>query len=262
MRKILFIIILNIFVFALCKTERDPVRIIQKTISSIDTISSISYNQHLTRTNPKNTDEVIERDRSFIYQKLPGDSITGAKAHIYYYSEGVLVFEDIYDGNFLIRKNYFDSTARLYDLLKYPEIKKSNRFWRKNTPYTMQAMLDFVLKNKTEYKIELLNDTIIEKTECFCVRTTLEDKTTIPGYNRNFTKNAGYVETSYFYINKHNYYPLKMRIELYEKDKPEEVFFTDHQFYDIIFNPDINEEVFSNEQENISNFSVKNIDHL
>ncbi|MCK5169317.1 MAG: hypothetical protein KAQ75_05515, partial [Bacteroidales bacterium] len=92
MKKILFIIILNIFVFALCKTERDPVKIIEKTISSIDTISSISYNQHLVRSNPKNTDEVIERDRSFIYQKLAGDSITGAKAHIYYLSEGLTVF--------------------------------------------------------------------------------------------------------------------------------------------------------------------------
>ena len=135
MRKILFIIILNIFVFALCKKEHDPVRIIQKTINSIDTISSISYNQHLVRTNPQNTDEIIERDRRFIYQKLPDDSITGAKAHIYYYSEGVIVFEDIYDRNFLMRKNHFDSTVRFYDLLKYPEIKKSNRFWRKNTPY-------------------------------------------------------------------------------------------------------------------------------
>lgn len=262
MKKILFIIILNIFLLVLCKTERDPVRIIEKTISSIDTITSISYNQHLVRTNPQNTDEVIERDRSFIYQELPGDSITGAKAHICYYSEGLLVFEDIYDGNFLIRKNYFDSTARFYDLLKYPEIKKSNRFWKKNTPYTMQAMLDFILKNQSEYKIELLNDTIIDNTECFCVRTTLEDKTTIPGYNRNFTENPGYIGTSYFYINKQNYYPIKIRLELYEKDKPEKVFFTDHQFYNIIFNPDIKEEVFSNQQKNMENFSIQYIDKL
>ena len=262
MKKILFIIILNIFVFALCKTERDPVRIIEKTISSIDTISSISYNQHLVRTNPQNTDEVIERDRSFIYKKLPGDSITGAKAHIFYYSEGLNVFEDIYDGNFLIRKNNYDSTVRFYDLIKYPKIKKSNLFWRKNSPYTMQAMLNFTIKNQNEYKIELLNDTLIEMDECFCVRTTLENKTTIPGYNSNFTENTGYVETSYFYINKRNYYPIKIRLEIHRNDKPEEVFFTDHQFYDIIFNPNIKDDLFSNQQKNMENFSIDYIEHL
>ena len=262
MRKVLFIIILNIFVFALCKKERDPVIIIQKTIRSIDTISSISYNQHLVRTNPQNTDEIIKRDRRFIYQKLPDDSITGAKAHIYYYSEGITVFEDIYNGNFLMRKNYFDSTARFYDLLKYPEIKKSNRFWRKNTPYTMQAMLNFTLKNQSEYKIELLNDTIIENIECFCVRTTLEDKSTMPGFNKDFTENPGIVGNSYFYINKYNYYPLKIRHELYEKDKPEKIFFTDHQFYDIIFNPDIDDKVFSNQQKNMENYNIQYIDQL
>lgn len=247
---------------ALCETERDPVRIIQKTISSIDTISSISYNQHLVRTNPQNTDEIIERDRSFLYKKLPNDSITGAKAHIYYYSEGITVFEDIYDGNFLIRKNNYDSTASFYDLIKYPEFKKSDRFWRKNTPYTVQALLDFTINNQDEYEIKLLNDTIIENTECFCVQTILEDKSTMPGFNNDFTENIGIVETSYFYINKNNYFPIKLRFELYDKDDPEKIYFTDHQFFDIIFNLEINDKIFSNFKKNFDNYSVQYIKQL
>jgi hypothetical protein len=262
MKKILFIIILNLFLLALFKTERDPVRIIQKTISSIDTIRSISYNQHLERTNPRNTDEIIERDRSFLYKKLPNDSITGAKTHIYYYSEGVTVFEDIYDGNFLLRINNYDSTARFYDLVKHPEFKKSSRFWSKNSPYTVQAILSFTLKNKDIYKIELLNDTLIENIECYCVQTTLEDKSTMPCFNNNLKKYTKIVETSYFYINKNYFYPIKLRFELYDKDDPEKIYFSDHYFFDIIFNPEINNEIFSNFEHNADVYSVQYIDQL
>ncbi|MBI9053568.1 MAG: hypothetical protein JEY96_07100 [Bacteroidales bacterium] len=262
MKKILFIIVLNIFLFVLCKKERDPIAIIQNTIQTIDTISSISYNQHLIKNNLQNIDSVVERDRACMFKKLSGDSITGAETHIYYYSGGVTVFEDIYNGDFLIRKNHVENSALFYDLIKYPEIKNSNGFWRKNTPYTIQALLDFTLKNKNDFKIEILNDTIIDSNECFCIKTSLEDKNTSTTYNKYFTKKPGSIEESYFYINKKNYYPQKIRIEISEKKQPEKIIFTDYRFYDIIFNQQLNDELFSNQNENIKNFNIQNISPL
>jgi len=254
MKKILFIIVLNIFLFVLCKKERDPIAIIQKTIQTIDTIHSISYNQHLVKNNLQNIDSVIERDRACIYEKLPGDSIIGAKAHIYYYSGGVTVFEDIYNGNFLIRKNHVENSAQFYDFNKNPEYKKNNSFWRKNTPYTIQALLDFTLKNENDYKIEILNDTIIDTIACYCIKTSLQDKNTSTTFNKYFTKKPGSLEESFFYINKVNYYPQKIRVEISEKNQSEKILFTDYRFYDIIFNSNIKDSIFFIEQRNKKNY--------
>jgi hypothetical protein len=126
----------------------------------------------------------------------------------------------------------------------------------------MQAMLDFTLKNQNEYSIQLLNDTIIENIECFCIRTIIKDKTTIPGYNNDFTINSGYIETSYFYINKNNYYPQKMRLEISKTDDPKNISFTDHEFYDIRFNQKIEEDIFSVQQNSMKNYIIQNIEHI
>jgi hypothetical protein len=262
MKKILFIIFLNILLLAMSKKEPNPIAIIQNTIQTIDTIRSISYNQHLVKNNLQYIDSVIERDRACVYKKLPGDSITGAKAHIYYYSGGVTVFEDIYNGDFLIRKNHVENSAQFYDLIKYPEIKNSNGFWRKNTPYTIQALLDFTLKNKNDFKIEILNDTLIDSNECFCIKTSLEDKNTSTTYNKYFTEKPGGIEESYFYINKGNYYPQKIRIEISENNQSDRIVFTDYRFYDIIFNQQLNDKLFSNQTENIKNFNKQHITPL
>lgn len=37
-----------------------------------------------------------------------------------------VIFEDIYDGNKLIRKNNREGTARVYDLIKYSEFKRQH----------------------------------------------------------------------------------------------------------------------------------------
>lgn len=262
MRKIVIIILLNIIWLALCKPDPNPERIMQKTIDSIDKIKSISYNQHLIRTNPRNPDKIIKRDRSFLYKKLKGDSITGAKTHINYYSEGVIVYEDIYDGNHLMRINYYDSTAGYYDLIKYPEIKRSNRFWRKNSPYTIQALLNFTLQNKNEYTIEQKNDTIIDHKACYSIKTTLYNKSTFPGFNHNFIKSLGNIECSYYYINKHNYFPLKIRFEQFAINNPQQIYFTDHQFYDIVFNPDISDDVFTSPPSKLKGFKINYVNRL
>jgi len=244
MKKILFIIVLNIFLFVLCKKERDPIAIIQKTIQTIDKISSISYNLHLVKNNLQNIDTIIEKDMSCIYEKLPGDYISGAKSHIYYYSKGVTVFEDIYDGNRLSRINYVENSNLFYDFIKNPELKKNNSFCKKNTPYTIQALLDFTLKNENDYKIEILNDTIIDNIACFCIKTSLQDKNTSTTFDKYFTKKPGSLEESFFYINKTNYYPQKIRVEISEKNQPEKILFADYRFYDIRFNINIDDASF------------------
>ncbi|MCB0824469.1 MAG: hypothetical protein KDC09_17360, partial [Bacteroidales bacterium] len=68
------------------------------------------------------------------FKRLPSDSIVGVQGHWYMYvnDRENVVFEDIYDGNRLIRKNNQDSIVSIYDLDKYSEFKRKH-FWSHNT---------------------------------------------------------------------------------------------------------------------------------
>jgi hypothetical protein len=67
--------------FISCNKAIDPIKIIQNTISSIDTINTIYYQQTQLRGNTENIENVKQKERTFYYGRLKFDSIIGAKAH-------------------------------------------------------------------------------------------------------------------------------------------------------------------------------------
>lgn len=219
------------------KNMDEPNEIIQMTIDNIDTIVTIYYKQDMVRTNPRNVKETISRYREMYFKKLAQDSIVGVKGHWYMYVDNKvnIIYEDIYDGNILIRKNNRDSTARIFDLDKHPEFRNTY-FWGHNTPYSMQYMLRCILKNKEYYQIKRLNDTIFQNTDCFQILIRIEDKESMPGYAYKLQNKEGSVSITQMFIDKMSYYPIHMRMENYSKDNPEQIFFTDQTYYDLKFN--------------------------
>ena len=239
-----------------CNKTKNPIEIITSAISAIDTIETIIYKQTLIRTNPRNPEEVIQREREFYYKKLHSDSLIGAKAHIFYFDDSFILYEDIYDGERLIRKNNRDSSAILYDLIRYPEFLQKF-FWGKNTPYTMQAMLRFIVKHKSDYQISFLSDTTINDRDCYTIKIILTDKTTRPGMNLEFTQDTGSVSTSYLYFSRLDYYPQKMRSEYVNNNNPDILLFTEHNFYDIKFNPFISDTLFDTSDKVVKVYDVE-----
>jgi hypothetical protein len=237
--KIILFLIITL-VLASCKIVETPTSIIQKTIASIDTLETVYYKQSMVRTNPRNMDETIQRYREMYFQKLTTDSIVGTKGHWYMYIDDKenVIYEDIYDGNRLIRKNNRDSIAKVYDLIKYPELKE-NHFWSHNTPFSMQYTLKHVLENKEYYKLEKLNDTVIQGTDCFQVKILLENKETMPGFATKLIDSEGSVSTTFLYIAKSNYFIIGVRFESYSTDNPEKLYFTDQTYYDLQYNFDM-----------------------
>jgi hypothetical protein len=253
----IIIYFLTLIVFSTsCNKVKEPVEIITSAISAIDTIETIIYKQTLVRTNPRNPEEIIQRERMFYYKKLNSDSLIGAKAHIYYFDNGFILYEDIYNGETLIRKNNRDSTALRYDLIKYPDFLKQF-FWGKNTPYTMQAMLKFIVEHQSDYNLSFLCDTIINDRECYTIKVILTDKTIRPGMNLEFTQDSGSVSTSYLYFSRLDYYPQKMYMEYVNNNNPDRLFFTDHNFYDIKFNPLISDTLFNTSDKILKRYDVE-----
>ncbi|MCK4661826.1 MAG: hypothetical protein KAT68_03090 [Bacteroidales bacterium] len=246
-----------IMFFTSCNQNIDPINVVQKTISSIDTINTIYYQQTLIRGNTENTNNVIPKERAFYYERLKSDSIIGAKAHIYFYDSNYVFHEDIYDGDRLIRKHNVDSSAVIFDLIKYPDLRKKP-FWGKTTPYTMQYMLKYALENIEYYILKLENDTIINGVNCYYLRTILEKKALMPGFNK-ITVDTNRVETMVLFIDKLNYYPQKMRLETYFFDSPDNIYFTDHHFYNIKFNPELNDSLFITSDEVVKGFKINEI---
>jgi len=126
--------IIPLIVLNSCKEKENALEILQKTINTIDTIETVYYKQEMARTNPQNINDTIFRYREMYFKRLISDSIVGVKGHWYMYinDKENVVFEDIYDGYRLIRKNNRDSVARLYSLVKYPDFKNKH-FWSHNT---------------------------------------------------------------------------------------------------------------------------------
>jgi len=243
---ILFFLVFTLLGVTSCKNSTSvknfekPVEILKKTIENIDTISTLYYKQDMVRTNPRDIHNTIYRFREMYFKRLIQDSIVGVKGHWYMYVDDKVnvIYEDIYDGNKLVRKNNIDSVARIFDLVKYPEFKESH-FWGHNTPYSMQFMFKKILENHDFYSINRLNDTIYQDTDCFQILIRLEDKGSMPGYAYKLQNEAGNVAVTSLLIDKANYYPVRMIMENYSKADPEQLFFTDQTWYDIKFNVEI-----------------------
>ena len=231
-------------VLSSCEKNETALEILNKTIESIDTIETIYYKQDMLRTNPRQINDTIFRYREIYLKRLIQDSIVGAAGHWYFYSDdkNQVNFEDIYDGNRLIRKNNRDSLAMLYDLIKFPEFKRIH-FWSHNTLYGMQYSFKHMLENIDLYKIERLNDTILMNKHCFQIEIQLEDKITMPGFATKLENNEGSVSRTLYIIDKQNYYPIRMKAENYSTSNPENKFFIDQTYYDIKFNIEIDEHI-------------------
>ena len=243
--------------FVSCNQEEDPIKVIQNTINSIDTINTICYQQTQLIGNTENIENVKQKERTFYYERLKPDSIIGAKAHIYFFDSTYVFLEDIYDGNKLIRKRNRDSSARVFDLIKYPDLRKKP-FWGKTTPYVIQYMLNQAIENKDFYTFELGKDTVINERVCYYLKTILRKKALMPGFYK-FENDSNRVETMILFINKLNYYPQRIRMEAYFIDNPDNVYFTDNTFYNINFNPELNDSLFNTSDKVIKGFRINEI---
>jgi len=221
--------------------------ILNKTINSIDTIETIYYKQDMIRTNPRQLEETIFRYREMCFQRLIQDSIVGVKGHWYFYgNDGSTVnYEDIFDGNRLIRKNNLDSAIRLYDLIKYPEFSKEH-FWSHNTLYGLQYVFKYILDHTGSYQLIRLNDTIFMDKNCFQIVIYLEDKMTMPGFATQLEDSEGNITKTLFIIDKQNYYPVRMKEESYSNKNPGQKYFIDQTYYDIKFNFEVEEHIIFN----------------
>jgi hypothetical protein len=190
------------------------------------------------------------------FKRLISDSIVGVKGHWYIYvnDKENIIYEDIYDGKKLIRKNNRDRVARIYDLAKYPDFKKKH-FWGHNTLYGMQFEFKYILENAESYSIDRLNDTIISGQICYQIVIGLEDKMSMPGFASRLEDKEGIISRTYYFINKNTNYPIAIKGESYSIDNPEQKMFIDQKYYDIEFNQVIDEDdQFNTSDELISRF--------
>lgn len=234
----IFWVILFFAILLSCKKHEAAIDILKNTIHSIDTIETVSYKQHTMRSNTQHPDDTVYTYRKMYFKRLVSDSIVGVKGHWYFFNaskEGIN-YEDIYDGDMLIRKNNRDSVAVIYNLLKYPEFKRGH-FWGHNTPFSLQFTLKQILKAPGVVYISMLNDTLINKKACYQIRIIMENKgSDLPGFKFKLIDKPGQASRILFNIDKINYYPLRVRMENYLLDQPENVFFLDQFYTDVEFN--------------------------
>ena len=255
MKKISILYLLTaLIVLSSCSEKQTASEILQKTINSIDTIETIYYKQDMSRSNPQNINDTIFRFREIYFKRLITDFIVGVKGHWYMYvnDKENVIYEDIYDGNKLVRKNNRDSIARIYDLEKFPEFKRTH-FWSHNTLFGMQYEFNFILNNKEFYSIERLNDIIFDGKNCYQITVRLQDKMTMPGFATELEDDEGSISETLYFIDKEMYYPRRIKGESYSIDKPEQKVFIEQRYYDIEFNLIIDE----HDQFNTTNESIK-----
>ncbi len=252
-------LLVAVLVLSSCEKKETAHEILNKTISSIDTIETIYYKQDMLRTNPRQPDDTIFRYREMYFKRLLSDSIVGVQGHWYLYSDGrhILNYEDIYDGNKLIRKNNLGSAALLYDLVKFPAFKEQH-FWSHNTLYGMQYSFRKMLENRSLYKLERLHDTIFMDQHCYQIFIYLEDKTTMPGFAWKPEDSEGSVSRTVYFIDSRNYYPIRVMAENYSTENPDQKSFIDQIYYDIKFNIGIDENTqFDTSSESLRGYNVK-----
>lgn len=254
-------LVLAVIVLSSCENKETAQEILSKTICSIDTIETIYYKQDMLRTNPRQPDDTIFRYREMYFKSLLSDSIVGVQGHWYLYSDGrhTLHYEDVYDGNKLIRKNNLDSVALLYDLVKFPAFREKH-FWSHNTLYGMQYSFRQMLENRSLYTFERLHDTIFMGQHCYQIVIYLEDKTTMPGFAWKPEDSEGSVSRTLYFIDSRNYYPVRMLAENYSAENPDQKSFIDQIYYDIEFNLEIDENMqFDTSSESLIGYEIKEI---
>ena len=199
-----------------CNKKETASEIMQKTINSIDTIETIYYKQDMVRTNPRSINDTIVRFREMYFKRLISDSIVGVKGHWYMYinDKENVIYEDIFDGNRLIRKNNRDSVVRIYDLTKYPDFKRKH-FWSHNTLFGMQYEFKYMLDNTDSYSIERLNDTTINSKDCYQIKVLLENKMTMPGFAIELKDSKGSISETRYFIDQKSNYPIGIKTEFY-----------------------------------------------
>ncbi|MGQ8336636.1 hypothetical protein ACUNWD_08805 [Sunxiuqinia sp. A32] len=248
-------IIATSIVFNSCKEKNTALSILQKSINSIDTIETVFYKQNVVRTNPRKLNDTIYTYREMYFQRLSSDSVVGVKGHWYFYNDDKtkITFEDVYDSDKLIRKNNQDSTAVRYDLIKYPEFKQTH-FWGHNTPYAMQYVYKQILQNMDSYKIQRLNDTILNNTDCYQIIINSENKGSyLPGFKYKLIDVENNGSVILLNIDKSDYYPIRVRMEDYKIDNPKERFFIDQLYFDLKFNFKIDDKKQFNTSDEILN---------
>jgi hypothetical protein len=238
-------LLLTFCISSSCKKEKSAGDIIETTIQTMDTIETIFFRQLMSRTNPGMVNDTIFRVREMYFKRLIGDSIVGVKGHWYFLNQdgSKVDFEDIYDGNRLIRKNNVDSLIRLYDLVKHSKFKEAH-FWSHNTLYAMQFTLRYMLTNYESYSITRLKDTIMMGQSCFQIEISLENQSSLlPGFAYQLEESVGDMSKTIFFIDKNSYYPIRMYEESYSVQDPDQKYFIDQIYYDIEFNLHIDEAI-------------------
>ena len=249
-------LIIFLIVLASCNKKETAIELFQKTIKTIDTIETIYYKQDMARTNPRNIKDTIFRYREMYFKRLVSDSIVGVKGHWYMYIDDKenVIYEDIFDGNRLIRKNNRDRVARIYDLIKFPDFKRKY-FWSHNTLFGMQYEFKYMLENIDSYSIERLNDTTIDSKDCYQIKVQLENKMTMPGFAIKLKNNRGSISKTIYFIDKKSNYPIRMKSDFYSTENTQQKTFIDQKYYDIKFNLPIDEHVqFNTTDKSITGF--------
>ena len=255
----LYFLILLIVFTACNKKSESALDIVQKTINAIDTIETIYYKQDMLRSNPRNPSDSMFRFREMYFKRHITDSIVGLKGHWYMYvnDKENIIYEDIYDGHKLIRRNNRDSVARVYDLVKYPEFKRKH-FWSHNTLYGLQYEFRYMLAQPKSFLIHKLNDTILANKDCYQIAVKLEDKMTMPGFATELKDNEGSISKTFYFIDKETHYPIKIKAENYSRESPEQKIFMEQSYYDIHFNLKIDEQIqFNTSNESIIGFEKR-----
>lgn len=236
------------FMLISCTRKDNPAELLRLAISAIDAIGTISYRQEMIRTNPANSKETIVRYREMYFKRMIEDSIVGVKGHWDFYDEdrNKIIYEDIYDGARLIRKNNRDSTATVFDLLNYPEFRESH-FWSHNTPFSMQYLFRYIMENSGYYQLQRLNDTIVQDVYCFQVRIRLENKASaLPGFAYALEDSQGNVSTMIICMDALTHIPVRMRSWDFSVENPEEISFIDQTYYDVQVNIRLDEKALFN----------------
>lgn len=250
-----------LLIAASCNASKSARDIVKNTIDSIDQIESIYFKQITTRTNPQSGLDTITRFREMYFERLIEDSIVGVKGHWYMYVDDTIniIFEDLYDGTRVIRKNNRDSVARIYDLDKYPEFR-GQHFWGHNTPYSMQYELKYMLSNIDEYTLSRLSDTVISGNSCYQVQWKLEGKSSMPGFLTKLERYDGWNSATTLIIDKATFYPCRLISKGYMIDRPEHVMLFDQTYFDIVFDIDIDPNLhFNTSLESLKGYEIREI---
>jgi hypothetical protein len=233
----LWIFLSALLIVTSCSSKQSAQHILQTSIASCDTLRSISYQQLMARTNPQTALDTIFRYREMYFERLQADSLVGVKGHWYMYVDDkeTVVYEDIYDGNTLLRINHRDSLLRLYKLLKYPVFKEQH-FWGHQTPFSLQYEMRFMLKHAEAYTCRRMNDTLIDGTACFQVQVFLHDYTSMPGFAAKLEPAEGHISEFLFVIDQQNYLPVRMKTVTYSTEQPDQKVFLDQHYRGLRYN--------------------------